>query len=46
MKTQEPIIKEVLTMDVLSGAFNALFKKPVKVPRLSAGFGVSGGMRI
>jgi predicted phage terminase large subunit-like protein len=33
-------------VDALSGAFNALFHKPAKVPKFSPGFGLSGGMRI
>ena len=33
-------------VDGLSGAYNYLNKKKVSIPRFSAGFGVSGGMRI
>jgi phage terminase large subunit-like protein len=33
-------------VDALSGAFDALFHKPAKVPKFSPGFGLSGGMRI
>lgn len=33
-------------VDAFSGAYNALFHKPVSVPRFSPGFGMSGGLRI